>query len=327
MTDATVSRLGQDNLAGDAKALFYKLFTGEVLTAFDKKNVMMARHRSRNITHGKSASFANTGRATGRYHTPGTEITGQTIPHSETVITIDDLLIADVFIANIDEAMNHYEVRGEYSKQLGEALGRTYDKQSFRAAITAARASNKISGLPGGTQISLTAGYAAATDLAKAQELASVLFTAHKKFIENEVPMDGVFCALRPAEYFLLVQNKDLLNKDWGGLGSYAMADLPMVAGIPLVVSNHVPSQDDAANTSSGVTTDGGDVIHSKYAADFSKTKAVIMTPEAIGTVNLLDLAVESAYDIRRQGTLIVAKKLCGTGTLRPECAIEVKLP
>lgn len=324
MSNATPTRLGQDNNAGDAKALFYKLFTGEVLTAFDQENIMMGRHRVRNISGGKSASFANTGRAVGRYHTPGTEILGQAIPNSETVITVDDLLISDVFIANIDEAMNHFEVRGEYSHQCGEALGRTFDKQVFRTALAAARAANKITGLPGGTTIALSAGYAAASDLDKAKELAGAIFTAHKNFLNKTVRPNGAFVVVRPDEYFLLVQNKELLNRDWGGVGSYGTADLPMIAGLPVVMSTHLPSQNDGAGPS---YSDGGDVIFSKYAGDYSKVKALIMTPEACGTVKLMDLAVESEYDIRRQGTLIVAKMAVGHGVLRPECAQEIVIP
>jgi hypothetical protein len=326
VSNAVPSRLGQVNTADDARALFYKLFTGEVLTAFDKKNIMMGRHRVRNIEHGKSAGFANTGRARGRVHQPGTEILGQRIAHNETVITIDDLLIADAFIANIDEAMNHYEVRGEYSKQLGEALARVFDKRVFRVALTAARSANKITGLPGGTSIGLSAGYAAASQLAKAQELAQSLFVAHQNFIEKDVPMDGVFAVFQPAEYFALVQNKELLNRDWGGLGSYAQADLPMVAGIPLVVSNHLPRQNDAVN-GDGEYVDAGDIVEAKYAGNYAKVRGLIMTPDAAGTVKLMDLGIESQWDIRRQGTLMVAKMLSGSGVLRPECAQEIVLP
>lgn len=328
MADATVSRLGQVNLAGDNRALFYQLFTGEVLAAFDKKVTMAGRHRVRNITHGKSAGFANTGRAVGRYHVPGAEIVGQAMRHNETLITIDDLLIADVFVASIDEAMNHYEVRGEYSKQLGQALARTYDKQALRAAITAARTANRITGLPGGTEITLTAGYAAATEANKAIELAAAIFTAHRNLLDKDVDLEGVFAVVNPVNYFRLVQNKELLNRDWGGVGSYGDADLPKVAGIPIVVSNMLPAQNDGTPTGTipGIS-DGGDIVAGKYAGNYSTTEALIMTPDAIGTVNLLDLAVESEYDIRRQGTLIVAKKLCGTGVLRPECAVEIKRP
>lgn len=55
MSDATVSRLGQVNGAGEVDELFLKVFSGEVLTSFQKKQVMMDKHQVRTITHGKSA--------------------------------------------------------------------------------------------------------------------------------------------------------------------------------------------------------------------------------------------------------------------------------
>ena len=326
MANANPSRLGQVNQAGDVRELFYKTFTGEVMTAFDQKTIMMDKHNVRNIESGKSVGFNHMGRARGRYHSPGTEILGQKISHAETVITIDDLLIADTFISNLDDAMNHYEVRAEYSSELGKALARTFDKQALRAAFNSARSANKITGMPGGSTLTLPAGFTGLSTLARAQALTEAIFKAHQNFVEKDVDLDGVFAVVSPADYFVLVQNKELLNRDWGGLGSYAMADLPMVAGIPLVTCNHIPNQNDTVD-GNGEYIDRGDIIHAKYAGDYSKARALVMTPKAIGTVRLLDVVVESEYDIRRQGDLFVAKTLVGTGTVRPECAQEIVLP
>jgi len=65
----TVSRLGQVNGAGDDRALFLKLYAGEVLTAFEEKNIFMGLHRTRTIASGKSAQFPLTGVASAKYHT------------------------------------------------------------------------------------------------------------------------------------------------------------------------------------------------------------------------------------------------------------------
>src|SRR5690625_2961813 len=108
MANANVSRLGAVNQGSNERELFLKVFAGEVLTAFEQHNRMLALTRSRSITHGKSAQFPVTGRIGAEYHTPGTEIKGLPVNHSERVITIDDLLISHAFIADIDEAMNHY---------------------------------------------------------------------------------------------------------------------------------------------------------------------------------------------------------------------------
>jgi len=55
MADANASRLGQIKGAGDARALFLKLWSGEVLTVYDAATVMKEKTRVRNITSGKSA--------------------------------------------------------------------------------------------------------------------------------------------------------------------------------------------------------------------------------------------------------------------------------
>ena len=51
----------------------------------------------------------------------------------------------------------------------------------------------------------------------------------------------------------------------------------------------------------------------------------MVFIGSAVGTVKLMDLAVESEYDIRRQGTLMVAKYAMGHGVLRPEAAVGIK--
>ena len=46
-----VSRLGQTNLSGDVRDLFLKLYAGEVLTAFEAKNIMMPMMRTLSLIH------------------------------------------------------------------------------------------------------------------------------------------------------------------------------------------------------------------------------------------------------------------------------------
>ena len=118
-TSQTVSRLGQVNATGDDRSLFLKLYAGEVLTAFEERNIFMPLHRTRTISKGKSAQFPLMGVATAKYHTPGTLIEADAIKHAERTVTVDDLLISTQFISNIDEAKNHYDVRSVYSKEAG----------------------------------------------------------------------------------------------------------------------------------------------------------------------------------------------------------------
>jgi len=310
MSNAIPSRLGAINGGADKDALFLKVFAGEVLTAFAEKNVMMDKHTVRTISSGKSAQFPVTGNFSAEYHTPGNEILGASMNHAERVITIDDLLIAHTFIANIDEAKNHYDVRANYSAKLGQALANTADKHLFQNAILAARSNATVTGGNGGSRI-VNASMGTNSDT-----LIAALFEAAQKFDEKDVPEDERYAFLKPAQYYALAQNTKVLNKDWGGAGVYADGKVLRVAGLTIVASNHIPT----ANITTGVESG----TSARYAVDARTTVGVVLQKEAIGTVKLLDLAMESEYDIRRQGTLMVAKYAMGHGVLRPECAIEL---
>jgi hypothetical protein len=50
---------------------------------------------------------------------------------------------------------------------------------------------------------------------------------------------------------------------------------------------------------------------------------AVVLQKSGLGTVKLMDLSMESEYQVERQGTLFVSKYAMGHGVIRPEsCAV-----
>lgn len=320
MADATVSRLGQVNGAGDPKELFLKVFSGEVLTSFQKKNVMMGKHQVRTISQGKSASFPIMGRADAYYHTPGEQITGGKIKHAERILTIDDLLIAPTFIANIDEAMNHYDVRSTYSNEMGQKLANTMDKHILQVGVKAARDTSAIDDDDqyGGTVIYNGSGGTASLDFANGDDLAEAAFQATQILDEKDVPEEDRFLFVRPEQFYAMARSTKILNRDWGGEGSYAGGNVIRVAGLTIVKTNNLPKTNVSAGSLDAGTND-------KYAGDFSDTIGLVMHPSAIGTVKLLDLGMESEYQLSRQGTLMVAKYAVGHGVLRPEAAVELR--
>lgn len=311
MADANPSRLGQANLAGDPKALFLKVFGGEVLTAFNRSSAFRPRHMVRVIPNGKSATFPVTGLAAAQYHTPGTEILGQNIAANERVIVVDDMIISPAFIPNIDEAMNHYDVRSIYSDEIGQALAKLYDQNVGRAYTLAARASANVTGGNAGQNIS---NAAMATD---GTVLWQSIFNGGVKLDNYDIPQDNRYAFVRPTQYALVVMSEKPINRDINdGVqnGSIARGNVERINNIELVKTLNVPSANDSANTN----------IASALRGDFSGTMGVVAHRSAAGTVQLQDIAMESAYDIRRQGTLMVGKYLVGTDYLRPEAAVEL---
>ena len=88
----------------------------------------------------------------------------------------------------------------------------------------------------------------------------------------------------------------------------------------PVIKSNSAVS---AFTDLSSASTTGQ---NNTYRGDFSTTKAVCIHKSAVGTVKLLDLALESERDARRQGTLMIAKMAVGSDYLRSESAVEIKI-
>ena len=311
MTPSRPGAVNKDATATNAaqRALFLQVFSGEVLAAFAQTTSLLDKHTIRTITNGKSASFPVTGRTTAAYHTPGAEIVGTAIGHNEKIISIDAMLLADAFIANIDEAMNHFDVRSIYSKEMGEALAKAFDKNVIQEGILGSRASTLVTGLPNGAPI-VDTDLDHATLATRVAAWAKALYTAAKQMDVDDVPGER-FCALPPGAYSDFAQNMAQVNKDWGGQGSYADGTCVKVAGITLVKSNNIPSTDLSAAAYHG--------------GDFQTTQGLVWTPSAIGTVKLMDLAMESEYLIKYQGTLMVAKYAMGHGWLRPNGLIELK--
>lgn len=321
MANAIPTRVGQINGAGDVDALFLKVFAGETITAFEETNVALPRTQVRTISSGKSAQFPSTGKVGAEYHVPGTEITGLKLNAAEVVITIDDLLISHGFIANIDEAKTHYDYRSIFSTEMGRALARQMDKHLLQVGVLAARATNVVTGEPGGSVI-LTgeAGLPSTPDLAtNGDHIAEALFIAARKMDEKDIPEEDRTAFVRPAQYYSLAKAVRNINKDYGGAGSWSEGEILKIAGFEIVKTNHLPSTDLSTDTTVSAGTGY------KYRGNFSNTTVLCMHKSAVGTVKLLDLGMESDYDIRRQGTLMVAKYAVGHGILRPQAAVEIR--
>ena len=315
MANANVSEIGKVNNAGTADALFLKVFAGEVLTSFEQATVTADKHMIRTIANGKSAQFPVMGRSSAAYHTPGNEITGTDINHNEKVITINDLLISSHFIANIDEAKNHYDVRSVYSQEMGRALAFQMDKHVLQTMVQAAAGTANVgdSGYASGTIIT------SANSGTQAAALITALYDAAEAMDDAYVPSEGRCAFLKPEQYYLLANASNAINVDFSGQGSIATGQVPQLAGLNLIKTPHLPTTN---VTGTGVDAGGAG---GAQVVNASNTTAIVTHPSAVGTVKLMDLAVESDYNIRRQGTLMVAKYAMGHGVLRPEAAVQIQ--
>lgn len=264
----------------------------------------MQRHRVAPVQH----IVPLIGLASSAYHTPGQWLDSQSINQAEQVITIDGLNTSSIFVASIDELMNHYDVRGPYATELGRELARHMDRNIARVFIKAARSASPLTGRAGGTAI------AVANLSTDADKMVAAFYTAAQTLDDKFIAEDGRFCVLKPAQYYLMVQNPKVLYKEYGGSADITNGKIKAVAGIDIVKSIHLPTTDESADAT----------VLTKYRADYSKNVGFVANKWAVGTLTLADLSMDSDYEPRRQGTFMVAKQAVGHGVLRPDCAVEL---
>ena len=161
-----------------------------------------------------------------------------------------------------------------------------------------------------------------ATAATSANGFITALFDCAKNLDNNYVPSEGRKCFLDPEMYYKLANATNAINVDFSGRGSIAEGKVTKIAGIELVPMAHFVKDDvGTSDVDAGQTATGG----TPQSVNLTNYEGLVSHPSAVGTVKLMDLAVESEYDIRRQGTLMVAKYAMGHGVLRPEAAVGIK--
>ena len=326
-----LTRQGALNGGSDPRALYLKLFSGEMFKGFQRNTIARDLVQKRTLTSGKSMQFINTGRTTAEYHTPGQSILGndqKAPPVAEKTITIDDLLISSAFVYELDETLAHYDLRGEISAKIGYALAEKYDRLIFRAIAKGARQASPVSMTnfvePGGTQVQVGAG-SDADDAYNSTHLISAFYDAAAALDEKGVGSEGRVAVLNPRQYYELIQNigsNGLVNRDVQGTALQSGQGVIEIAGIQIFKSMNIPffskygtkyapssgasagtdlATIDPGNTGSFISESTEDArasvtgINNNYgnSTDFANTCGLIFQREAAGVVEAIGPQVQ----------------------------------
>ena len=247
---ASVTKPGSSNGGADRRALYLKLFSGEMFKGFQHNAIARDLVMKRTLKNGKSLQFIYTGRTKAEYHTPGNSILGNNEnapPVAEKTITVDDLLISSAFLYELDETLAHYDLRSEISRKIGYALAQKYDRLIFRSITRGARAASPVSMSnyvePGGTQIRVGTN-ADANDAYSATALVNAFYDAAAALDEKGVSSDGRFGVLNPRQYYELIQQvgeNGLINRDSQGTARQKGNGIVEIAGIKIYKSMNIP--------------------------------------------------------------------------------------
>jgi hypothetical protein len=245
-----LTQLGAENFGSDTRALYLKLFSGEMFKGFQNNTIARDLVMKRTLKNGKSLQFIFTGRTNAEFHTPGNSILGSdqgAPPVAEKTITCDDLLISSAFVYELDEVLSHYDLRSEISRKIGYALAEKYDRLIFRAITRGARKASPVSATnftePGGTQIRVGTN-AQASDAFSSTALVDAFYDAAAALDEKGISQDGRVAVLSPRQYYALIQEVDtnaLINRDVRGDALQSGKGIMSIAGIEIYKSMNIP--------------------------------------------------------------------------------------
>ena len=234
------------------RALYLKLFSGEMFKGFQHNTIARDLVTRRTLKNGKSLQFIYTGRTKSEFHIPGQSILGndeKTPPVAEKTITVDDLLISSAFVYELDETLAHYDLRGEISRKIGYALAENYDRRIFRAITKAARQASPVTMAnfvePGGSMLKV--GADTSTDKKDAYDsakLVNAFYDAAAILDEKGVSGDGRVAVLNPRQYYALIQavnSNGLINRDVQGTALQSGNGIIEIAGIRIYKSMNIP--------------------------------------------------------------------------------------
>ena len=359
--NTSLTRQGQSNSTGDARALYLKLFSGEMFKGFEHNAIARDLVMKRTLKNGKSLQFIYTGHTTAEFHVPGRSILGNSDgapPVAEKTITVDDLLISSAFVYELDETLAHYELRGEISKKIGYALAQKYDRLVFRAIARGARAASPItkSGFvePGGTQIRVGTNNQA-SDAYSSSALINAFYDAAAALDEKGVSTDGRVGVLNPRQYYELIQavgSNGLVNRDEQGDSLQKGNGIIEIAGIKIYKSMNIPffshygtKYGSASATNPGVTSPGNvgsfvgeavedaanDVtgINNEYGeeTEFANSCGLIFQKEGAGIVEAIGPQVQVTsgdVSVVYQGDVILGRLAMGADYLNPAACVEL---
>ena len=279
---SNIVRPGQEGATGAVDALHIEEYTGVVEKTIARKSALQGFVPVKSVKGTSVLQSFAVGESTLQKVTPGVTPDGTVNKFGKATLTVDTLVLARSIFPLLETFQTSYDARKEVGQEHGKKIAKFYDQAFFIQAIKAAQLTDtKYTGVSGaghfgGNRVTL-AGSSDHLDPAKLYSYIADLLT---QFENKDVdPLtDDVMIALKPAEYYTLLQNEALID------GTYITADgnsikarLLKTYGVPCFVSNNFPGGETITSHLLSNSANGN-----AYDGDFSKVVAAAFSPSAL---------------------------------------------
>lgn len=322
-----IVRPGQEGATGAVNALHIEEYTGIVEGTIARKSVLTGFIPVRAV-RGTSViqSFA-VGESTLQKVVPGVTPDGQAEKFGKNTLTIDTLILARDMFPLLETWQTSYDARKEVGLEHGKKIAKFKDQAFFIQAIkTAQRTTAKFTGVngaghSGGTQVTF-AGSSDHLDPAKLYaKVAEAFVGMEQKDVDPRT--DDVLLAMKPAEFYTLLQNEMLINSEWKSADGNSVQGMVLKTyGVPVISSNNLP----AGETITGHLLSNSDNSNA-YDGDFSKVVACAFSARALLAGETIPLTTAIFWDEKSKHWFVDDHLSFAVGPNRPEFSAVILKP
>ena len=290
-----IVRPGQANSTGSISALHLEEFTGVVESTIERKSALAGWVPVRPVKGTSTITNFAVGESTLQKATPGTTPDGTLTDFAKRILTVDTVILARAVLPLLETFQTSYDSRKEIGLEHGKKIAKFKDQSFFIQAIKAALltessyaggVAGKPAGHSGGSQYTL----AAAGDAVDPAKLYAAIANLFVKLEDKDVDprTDDVVLALRPAEFYTLLQNEQLIDGTYKtSEGTSIQAHLLKAYGVPVISSTNFPAGQTIASH----------LLGSAYDGDFSKVVAAAFSPRALLAGETIPLTTDVFWD------------------------------
>lgn len=261
--------------SGNINPLYIEQYGGEVEHRFLKDSFMRQFFKFKSVRGTDTITNDRIGHTALQKVSRGVRPTDSSPTFDNISVKVDTIVLARTNQFLLDDFLSHIDVRKEVGIEHGKTIGKFFDESFIVQAIKACQITNQD---PEGN---VSGGWAEALNPSSGSKPSNIVRTAPEgfqggsvvilnadgdeedpellelaiqdlcqKIEEKDVDiMEGVLL-MRPAQYYTLLRNDKLINKDFSTAnGDYAAGTVMRVNGVRVQVTNRFPKQEDVGET------------------------------------------------------------------------------
>lgn len=238
----------------------------------------------------------------------GVEPLGQSIAAGKMIVQVKTPIIARTSTAMLADVQEHLNTRGRTPGKFAKRISKHLDEVLFVQIVKSilwdqanapSGGTNTAEGSGGILPVGSTVELAAGDDETDAAKLTTAIYSIVQALAEKDIDQNDGMLYMSPAQYFTLLKNQDLLDKDINKEnGSYAHASVTAAAGLPVVMTNRLQQADDTV--ASPAYTDSPAALYG-YESENEESDAVAVycTEDTIMVAQSIPLTTDVYWDQR----------------------------